>query len=286
MANIRLLLSGLTLAALSLTAFAQDPEAFKAPPGPDGENIGVDQNLDGQVPLNTQWVDEHGKKVTLGEYFTDKPVLFVPVFYGCKGICLVTMDGVLNAIKNMRTYNVGRDFEIVTFSIHPKETPEMAMKMKQTAMTEYQRPGAPEGWHFLTGTDASIKPLTKALGFNYVYDEKANWIDHPAAIIVATPEGKISRYFINVNYAPKTVLTALQDASKQKIGTLTEPVWFGCLSRNKSTGALTVNVNRVVQLAAILTFAILGTSIFMMSRKYKTTALKRTTPRKESTEQP
>ena len=283
MANLRLLLSGFALAALSLTALAQDPESLKAPPGPDGENIGVDQNLDKQVPLNTQWVDEYGQKVTLGEYFNGKPVLFVPVFYGCKGICLVTMDGVLNAIKNMRTYNVGRDFEIVTFSIHPKETPDMALKMKKTALTEYQRPGASEGWHFLTGNDASIKPLTEALGFHYIYDEKANWIDHPAAIIVATPEGRISRYFINVNYAPKTVLTALQDASKQKIGSLTEPVWFGCLSRNKSTGALTVNVTRVVQLAAILTFAILGTSIFMMSRKYKTTALKRTAVRKEST---
>jgi protein SCO1/2 len=273
-ANFRFIIAATLLGAALLARAQQDRPEFNPPPGPPGSDIGIDQNLDGQIPLDTAWTDENGKAVHLRDYFQGKPVLFVPVFYGCKGICLVTMDGVLVALKGMKTFDVGKDFEVITFSIHPKETPDMAKKMKETALNDYGRPGSNEHWHFLTGTDESIKPLTKALGFRYTYDPESGFIDHPAGIMVATPEGRISKYFIDVNYVPKLVLAALRDAGQQRIGGLTEPVWFGCLSRNKATGALTVNISRIVQVAGVITMLILGTSIFLMSRKYRTTALK------------
>lgn len=274
---IQRLVLGLVLSALSLIAIAQ-PERFKAPPGPNGENLGVDQNLDRQLPLDTVWTDESGKTVKLGDYFgKGKPVIMVPVFYQCRGICLTIMDSVLKSTKMIKAWEIGRDYDIVTFSIHPKETPEMAAKMKKTALEEYGRPGGEQGWHFLVGQQDSITKLTTALGFHYVYDEKTNWIDHPAAIMIITPDGHIAQYFIDLSYVPIRVLTAMRDAKAQKIGDLTEPVWFGCLNRNQITGAMTMNVKRIAQVGGVLTFLILGTSIFVMSRKYRTVAIKKVT---------
>lgn len=246
--------------------YAQTPG--QSPPTPPQREIGVDQNLDTLLPLDTVWTDEHGKTVKLGDYFKDRPVILVPVFYGCKGICLMTLDGMIGAVKGMKNFEPGKDYEIVTFSVHPKETPEMAAGVKKEIMDKYSRPGMEEGWHFLVGKQESIQPLTKALGFRYTYDPDTGLIDHPAAIMIATPDGHISKYFIDVVFVPKLVLNSLKDAGQQKIGAVTtEAKWFGCLNRDLRTGEITLNVMRISQILGGLTLAILVFAIVRMSLK-------------------
>lgn len=258
---------------------AQTPESVKAPPGPPGTDIGIDQNLNAMLPLDTEWTDEYGRKVKLGDYYKDKPVVLVPVFYGCKGICLAVMEGIKNSFNGIKAHSVGKDFEVVTFSIHPKETPEMALDLKREVLAMYNRPGAGDGWHFLVGDDDSIAALTKAIGFRYTFDRELDMISHPAGIMITTPDGKVSQYFIDVSYAPKLVWRAIEGAQQAKIGNLVEPIWFGCLSRNVATGAITVNVKRVVQIAAGLTLAATIIAIVFMTRKYRTTALRKPRPK-------
>lgn len=264
------------LALACANLWAQAPG--QSPPTPPDRDIGIDQNLDTILPLNTEWTDEHGKSVRLGDYFKDKPVMVVPVFYGCKGICLMTLDGVIGAVKGMKNFEPGRDYEIVTFSVHPKETPEMAAGVEKETLAKFNRPGLEDGWHFLVGKQESIQPLTKALGFRYTYDPATGLIDHPAAIMIATPDGHISKYFIDVVYVPKMVLNSLKDAGQQRIGAVTtEAKWFGCLNRDLRTGEITLNVMRISQIAGGLTLAIVAFAIVRMSLKNRRAALPRPT---------
>lgn len=267
-------LTVLGLAATLSPVWAQAPG--QSPPTPPDRKIGIDQNLDTLLPLDTVWTDENGQTVRLGDYFKDKPVMMVPVFYGCQGICLMTLDGVIGAVKGMKNFEPGRDYEIVTFSVHPKETPDMAAKVEKEVLAKYSRPGMKEGWHFLVGTQESIEPLAKALGFRYTYDPETGLIDHPAAIMIATPDGHISKYFIDVVYVPKMVLNSLQDAKEQRIGAITtEAKWFGCLNRDLRTGEITLNVMRISQIAGGLTLAIVAFAIVRMSLKNRRADLPR-----------
>ncbi|HRF58509.1 MAG TPA: SCO family protein [Fimbriimonadaceae bacterium] len=249
-------------------AWAQNPALEKPSPFKSGA-LGVDQKLGNQLPLDLEFTDESGRTVKLGDYFGKKPVVLIPVFYGCQGVCKLTMDGVLKAFNDIKKLNVGKDYTAITFTIHPKETPEMAAKLKVETMLRYPREGAAEGWHFLTGKQESIAALTDALGFRYIYEEPTGFVDHPAAIMIATPDGKISQYFINVNYTSKLVMRSIEDAGHKEIGVVTEPVWFGCLARDPKTGALMINVMNTLKFLGVVTVLVIGAWIAVMTIRAK-----------------
>ncbi len=163
------------------------------------QNVGFDQRLNEQVPLDLHFHDETGRDVTLGQYFTGKPVILVLAYYRCPMLCTLVLNGLVQGMLQM-DFNVGREFQVITVSFDPRETPELAAEKKKTYLARYRRPGAAEGWHFLTGSEDSIRKLTQAVGFRYVYDEQAAQFAHATGIMILTPGGKISRYFYDVQY--------------------------------------------------------------------------------------
>ena len=160
-------------------------------------NVGFDQRLNAQVPLDLQFTDETGRVVKLGDYFAKKPVVMVLAYYRCSMLCTVVLNGLVQAMRNL-PLTVGREFNVVTISFDPRETAALAAAKKKTYVGRYGRPGAAEGWHFLTGKPEAIKRLTAAVGFRYVYDAIEGQYIHTSGTMILTPQGKISRYFYGV----------------------------------------------------------------------------------------
>lgn len=229
-------------------------------------DVRVDDQIGAQLPLDLHFKDEDGKDVKLGDFFGKKPVVLILVFYKCGGTCTKELEEAVSSFKAMKTYDIGRDFEVVTVSIHPKEGPELS-KMKDDIYDEkYNRPTGRQGWHFLTGDWASIKSMTDTVGFRFKYDEKANAIQHPNTLIIVTPSGKVSQYFHGLIYPPRLVLTALKKAETEEIGEPDPTDITGCV-QGPSAGPWTPVVNNALKIGGILFLAGVGYAIFSMSRK-------------------
>ena len=159
------------------------------------EGIGIEQKLDQQLPLDIVFRDEAGRPVPLSTYFqTRKPVILALVYYRCPMLCTQILNGLESSLKAV-SFNPGQDFEVVSVSFDPKDTPEIAASKKQMILRRYGRPNTANGWHFLTGDEASIKALTGAAGYRYKYDPKTDQFAHASGIMIVTPEGRLSRYF-------------------------------------------------------------------------------------------
>jgi len=163
-------------------------------------------------------------------------------------------------------FDVGRDFDVLTVSFNPKETPEIAAAKKADLLKRYGRAGAAQGWHFLTGSQDSIAALTQAAGFQYEYDAKTGQYAHATAIMVLTPEGKIAQYYYGVEYAPKDLRLGLVQASQHKIGNLVDEVLLYCYHYNPDTGKYGAIISRILKLAAGATILVLGTFLIVMFR--------------------
>ena len=158
------------------------------------EKVKIDHKLNAQVPLELKFRDEQGETVTLGNYFQGKPVILILAYYRCPMLCNQVLNGMVTAFKVM-AFKPGEEFEVVTVSFDPRETPELAAAKKKTYvdyLPEPKRSGAASGWHFLTGDEASIKRITDAVGFRYHFDEATNQFAHASGIFVATPQGKLA----------------------------------------------------------------------------------------------
>src|SRR5262249_18580476 len=188
--------------ALILLAMAAVPQirAEDSPP-PLIRDVGSDQRLNEQVPLDLKFTDEAGRTVRLGDYFDGKPVILVLAYYRCPMLCTEVLNGLVRALLDV-PLDIGKDFRVVTVSFDPREKPELAAAKKKTYLERYGRSGAEAGWHFLTGDEEPIRRLTEAVGFRYVYDERNDQFAHASGILVLTPTGKVSRYFYDVRYAP------------------------------------------------------------------------------------
>jgi protein SCO1/2 len=241
-----------------MTKGMMSPPANVRPPGL--KNVGIEQHLDQQIPLDLTFRDETGKPVHLGEYFGKKPMILNLVYYNCPMLCGEVLSGLESALRVLK-FDVGKEFGVLTVSFDPHETPEMATKKKAEFLKRYGRAGAAEGWHFLTGPQASIDALTQAAGFQYQYDPKTGQFAHATAIMVLTPEGKIAQYYYGVEYAPKDLRLGLIQASENKIGTLADQVLLYCYHYDPATGKYGAIISRVLQLSALVTILALG--IFM-----------------------
>ena len=246
-----------------MTQGVMSPPANVRPPGL--KNVGIEQHLNEQIPPNLAFRDETGKPVQLGDYFGKKPMILNLVYYQCPMLCGEVLSGLESALRVLK-FDVGKEFDVLTISFDPKETPEMAAAKKAEYLKRYGRAGAAEGWHFLTGPQASIDGLTKAAGFQYQYDATTGQFAHATAIMVLTPGGKIAQYYYGVEFAPKDLRLGLIQASQGKIGNLVDEVLLYCYHYNPDTGKYGAIINRVLQLAAGATILILGTFLVVMFR--------------------
>lgn len=241
-----------------MTKGIMSPPANVRPPGL--QNVGIEQHLDEQIPADLNFRDETGKPVRLGDYFGKKPVILNLVYYNCPMLCGEVLSGLEGALRVLK-FDVGKEFDVLTVSFDPRETPDMATKKKAEFLKRYGRAGAAGGWHFLTGPQESIDALTKAAGFQYQYDPKTGQFAHATAIMILTPEGKIAQYYYGVDYAPKDLRLGLIQASQNKIGTLADQVLLYCYHYDPTTGKYGAVISRVLKLAGLAT--LLGLGILM-----------------------
>ncbi|HUJ95234.1 MAG TPA: SCO family protein [Terriglobales bacterium] len=258
----------------SSSAFAQginqgimSPPADVRPPGL--KNVGIEQRLNEQIPLDLAFRDETGKSVRLSDYFGKRPVVLNLVYYQCPMLCGEVLSGLTSTLRTLK-FDVGKDFDVLTVSFDPRETPEMAAAKKATILEDYKRPGAAQGWHFLTGPQASIDALTRAAGFQYQYDAQTGQFAHTTAILVLTPEGKISQYFYGIEYAPRDLRLSLVQASENRIGTVVDQVLLYCYHYNPETGKYGAVISRILRLAALATMLVLGTFLVVLFRLDRT----------------
>jgi protein SCO1 len=210
------------------------------------QGVGIQQKLDQQVPLNLEFRDEAGRPVQLSSFFHGKPVLLALVYYRCPMLCTQILNGVASSLKAV-SFDPGQDFEVVSVSFDPKDTPELAGSKKLSYLRRYGRPGTANGWHFLTGDPANIKALTDSVGFHYKYDAASDQFAHASGIMILTPEGRISRYFYGVEFAPRDVRLGLVEASANKIGNPVDEALLFCFHYDPKTGkygAIAINLLR------------------------------------------
>lgn len=256
---IILLLWFYALLSISPT-YAQDPAHDPL------SEVAFEQKLNEQVPLSLVFQDETGKSVQLGDYFGQKPVILTLNYYNCPMLCPLVLEELANSLAKI-PFTMGDQFNVVTVSIDPRETPKLAAATKEKYIRRYGRPGAEAGWHFLIGEEAAIQQLAQAVGFRYAYDAQSDQYAHPAGIMILTPQGKISRYFYGIEYAPMDLRLGLVEASANKIGSLVDQVLLRCYHYDPTTGKYTLIVMNVLRLAGLGTVLILGTFVFVMFRR-------------------
>ena len=239
------------------------------------QNVGIEQHLDGQVPPDLAFVDDTGRPVKLGDYFGRKPLILNLVYYNCTMLCGEALAGLSGAMKLVK-FDVGNEFEVVTVSFNPQETPQIAAAKKKEYVARYGRASAVSGWHFLTGPPESINALTKAVGFQYQYDPKINQYAHATAIMVLTPQGRISRYFYGVDFPPKDLRMGLVEASEGKIGNAVDQVLLYCYHYDPATGKYGAIVSNMLRLGGGITIVLVGGMILIFLR------LERIAPRRNS----
>jgi protein SCO1 len=240
------------------------PPATVKPPGL--KNVGIAQNLNEQIPLYLTFHDETGKTVRLADYMGKKPVILSFVYFRCPMLCSELLIGLESTLKVLK-FDVGKEFDVVTVSFDPTDTPALAAAKKAEILKRYNRPGAENGWRFLTGSQESITALTNAAGFQYQLDEKTGQFAHATAIMVLTPTGKLAQYYYGVEFPPKDLRLSLIQASDNKIGTLADAVLLYCFHYDPATGKYSLIIGRVIQLAAGLTILLLGGMLLLLFRR-------------------
>jgi protein SCO1/2 len=246
-----------------MTKGMMSPPANMRPPGL--EQVGITQKLDAQLPLDLKFRDETGQSVRLADFFGKKPVVLNFVYYRCSMLCGEVLVGLTTSMKGLK-FELGKEFEVVSVSIDPSDTPEVATEKKAEYLKRYGHPERGAGWHFLTGEQNAITALTKAAGFGYQYDPKTGQFAHATAIMVVTPQGKLAQYFYGVDFAPKDLRLGLVQASNEKIGNLVDQMLLYCYHYDPATGRYGAVVMRVLRLSGVATILALGLTIVVLVR--------------------
>ena len=254
--------------------YSARPYAPRAPNGlPRALNgVGIDQKLNEQLPLDLPLVDENGRSVKLGDYFGKKPVVLSLVYYQCPMLCNQILNGMVTAFKVM-AFKPGEEFEVVTVSFDPRETPALAAAKKSTYVNylpEARRASANAGWHFLTTDEASIKRLTETVGFRYHWDDATNQFAHASAIFVSTPQGRLARYMYGIEYAPRDLRLGLIEAADNKIGSPVDQLLLYCYHYDPATGKYGARVMRLMQLGGGVT--LLGVVVMLLTLRRRNPA--------------
>jgi protein SCO1 len=266
----RIILRALAI-VLFLSPFAFSFRASAQPAGvrpPVLKDVGIDQLLNNQVPLDLEFRDENGRTVKLAEYFKDKPVVLSLVYYGCPRLCTQVLTGLLGALKGL-PMTPGKEFVNLSVSFDPREKPELAAAKKAEYLGRYNKPGAEDGWHFLTGDEASIQALTRAVGFRYIWDPVTKQYAHAGGIMILTPQGKVSRYFYGIEYAPRDLRFGVIDASAGKVGSLADQIILYCYMYDPERGTYGLVLMRMLRIFASFTLVTLLALFLYLRRKEK-----------------
>jgi len=235
------------------------------------KEVGIEQKLGDQMPLDAVLKDEAGNLVKLGDYFkSGRPVILAFVYYECPMLCNQVLNGLTGSLKGI-SFDAGKEFDVIAISFDAKEfdKPELAINKKAGYMTRYNRPGTEKGWHFLTGTQGELDKATSAAGFSYKWDDRSNQFAHAAAIMIATPDGKLSRYLYGIDYSPKDVKFGLMESAQAKVGNPAEQLLLYCYHYDPSTGKYGLSILRVMRLGGVLTLIGLGAMGFVFWRRGK-----------------
>jgi protein SCO1/2 len=232
--------------------------------------VGIAQRLNEQLPLDLTFTDDAGKQVQLGSYFGKRPAILALVYYQCPMLCSEELNGLTGALQ-MVNFVPGRDFDVIVVSIDPSEGTDLAAAKKRIYLKRYGHPDTAAGWHFMTGTQANINALTKAVGFGYVKipgpDGKLTQFAHASSIQIVTPEGKLAQYYMGVEYSPKDLRLGLVEASANRIGSPVDNILTYCYHYDPKTNKHSLIVARVVQLGGLVTLCTLGGFMLVMFRR-------------------
>jgi len=249
-------------ALISPTLMAQDPSSGLL------TDIGVDQKLNATLPLELPFKDESGRDVPLRDFFRGRPVILSLVYYQCPMLCSMTLNGLVKAMRPL-AFSIAHDFDVVTISFDPNEMPQLAAAKKDVYVKDYARAGAPSGWHFLTGSSQSIQRLTDAVGYRYKWDDSTKQWAHTSAIVVLTPDGRVSQYLFGIEFSSRDLRLSLVQASQNKIGTLIDRILLYCYHYKPETGKYGLAIMNTVRVASLATvFALAAFIIF--SRRSQT----------------
>ena len=233
---------------------------------PQFKTVTFQQRLGDKLPLDAPLRDEAGRDVVLGDYFDTRPVVLAFVYYQCPMLCNQVMNGISSALKAV-PFTPGTDFDVLLVSFDPRDTPEAGNAKKQAHLTHWNVLGQANGWHFLTGDEATVRRIADAAGFTYQWDEKTGQFAHVSGLLTLTPDGRLARYFYGVEYSPKDLRLALVDSGQGRVGSLVEELLLYCYQYDPSTGRYGLIVMRLVRLGGAVTVALIAGFVLLMRRR-------------------
>jgi protein SCO1/2 len=261
--------------ASSLPARASDAPFFKgdvqAPTVHQGlptieKNVGIDQHLGQQITLSLPVRDENGNATTLGSYFGKRPVILVMAYYECPNLCTMVMNGVFAGMMPL-SFVAGKDYDVVSVSIDPHDSSALAKAKKETYLTGYHQTDHADGYHFLTADESTIEQLCKEVGFRYSYDTESHQFAHASGIMIVTPDGKLSRYLMGVQFAPKDLKYSLMEASGGKIGSLADKLVLFCYHYDPSQSKYGLAIANILRVGGVLTLLAIGAMFYFFRRR-------------------
>ena len=263
---------GLALMSAVVSAQGNAPGVRPDPSMPSNQvplalsKVSFEQRLNQQLPLDVEFKDETGRTVKLGEFYGRKPVVLAFVYYECPMLCTQVLNGLESSLRVLNE-SIGKEFDVVTVSFDPKETPVLAAGKKKAYLERYKRPEAEQGWHFLTGDKEQIDRLARAVGFGFVWDERSQQFAHSSAIMVATPEGRLSHYFYGIEYDPRALRLSLVEASASRIGSAVDQLVLYCYHYDPTTGKYGPVIMNIMRVAGVLTvLAVVGLVLALRRR--------------------
>jgi len=230
------------------------------------KTVGIEQRLNERAPLDIVFKDEQGRDVQLRDFFKGRAVVLSLVYYSCPMLCNQVLNGMLSSFRQIN-FNIGEQYEVVTVSFDSRETPQLAAQKKQTYVKAYNRAGAENGWHFLTGNEANIKRLTESVGFHYKWDEQTNQFAHASGIMLLTPEGKLARYFYGIEYPSRDMRLGLVEASENKIGTPVDVLMLYCYHYDPATGKYGAVVMNIMKVAGVITVGLIVGMLLILRKR-------------------
>jgi protein SCO1/2 len=230
-----------------------------------------EQRLGARLPLQAQFRDEDGRAVRLGAYFTSRPVIVVLTYFDCPNLCGTVLSALTTRLRRI-DLNAGRDFDVVVASIDPRDRPASAARKRLAYVDLYERPGGATGWHFLTGQAPAIAQLTQVAGFHYALDEQSGQYLHPAGIVLATPQGRIARYLLGVDFPERELKFGLIEASNDRIGSPADRLWLLCHRYDGATGKYGTLAASAVRVSGAVTLLVLGGAIAIWLRRERNRA--------------
>ena len=242
------------------------PGGWKEPAAagvPQLEGVTITQKLDSRVDLDLEFTDSTGERVRLGDLFADKPVVLSLVYFDCPMLCTLELNGLLKAMRAMEQ-SAGEDFQVITLSFDPRDTPEMAAEKKQQYLNQYlqasfyDRERIEQGWRFLVGDEDAIRAVADAVGFSYRFDEAKGMYRHASGIMTLTPDGRVSRYQFGVEYSARDLKFSLIEASDFKIGSPVDAVMLYCFHYDPSTGKYGLVIMNALRVGGGLTLLVLA----------------------------